>query len=107
MSLLALHLPQGQPSFRQRQTLDGREYVLACRWSMREERWYLDLFDAKGTLLAGSVKLVLHEPLLAPFGRRDAMPAGELLLLDQRPTPAPPGLDELGSVVQLLYLEAA
>lgn len=95
------------PSFTQRSHLDGREYVLAFRWSQREERWYLDLSDVNGALLVGSIKLVLFTPLLKFCRGVPGLPPGQLTLVDNRPTPAPPKIDELGTVAHLIYTEAA
>ncbi len=108
MADLRIPIAPGVPHQVQRTRLDGREYVLAFRWSQREAQWYLDLRDAEGELLAGPIKLVVHWPLLeSRRGARPEMPPGELMLVDGRQTPADPGLDELGDVVQLLYREAS
>ena len=106
MAAQRIPITPGVPNFRQRTTLDGREYVFDFRWSQREAKWYLDLRDAQGELLAGSIKLVVSWPLLDSIrGQRSAMPPGELMLIDGRQTPADPGLDELGDEVQLVYLD--
>ena len=105
---MALRIPTdpGNPNYRQRTVLSGREYVFDFRWSQRESKWYLDLRDATGALLAGCIKLVVNWPLLdAIRGARPEMPPGELMLIDSRLAPADPGLDELGDVVELVYLD--
>lgn len=107
MAVLRLPLRPSLPSYRMRVSLDGRAYVLDLRWSGREERWYLDLRDGAGALLAGSIKLVVGLPLLRRFGGRADLPPGELMVVDGRATPADPGLDELGESVQLVYFDAA
>lgn len=107
MSIQVLSLVQGRARFRERTHLSGKEYVLDFRWSQRESRWWLDLYDANGVLLVGALKLILHHPLLKYLRGVVGLPPGELLLLDTRPTPAPPGLDELGAVDMLVYVEVA
>jgi hypothetical protein len=107
MAAQTIPVAVGVPNSRQRTVLDGREYVLALRWSMREERWYLDLASANGTPLALGIKVVANYPLLASRRFSDALPPGELLANDQRSTPADPGLTELGAVVALQYIPAA
>jgi hypothetical protein len=103
-----IHVQAGSPNTRQRVVLDGREYVLDLRWSQREERWYLDLYDAIGRLLAGSVKLVVNWPLLYKLrGLEDALPPGELFAISASAAPQDPGLDELGDSVQLVYADSS
>lgn len=87
--------------------LEGRELVLDLRWSQREEKWYLDLRSADGTLLVGAIKVVVNFPLLIPYHRIAGVPAGEFFANDLRTPPADPGLDELGDVVELCYVPAA
>lgn len=107
MAVMQIPLAPGLPSYRQRTVLDGREYILVLRWSMREERWYLDMRDADGNLLVGSVKLVVGFPLLYRFRGVAGLPSGDLVVVDPRPSPVDPGLDDLGDVAQLCYLDAA
>lgn len=107
MATEVLKLSPGTPSYRQRTTLDGVAYLLDLRWSQRSAKWYLDLRDVDGTLLAGSIKLVVGYPLLASRrGQRVEMPPGELVVADGRESPADPLLDELGDSVKLVYVEA-
>lgn len=107
MGSLAISVATGTPSFRQRTTLDGREYILVFRWSQREERWYLDVLDAQENLLAGAIKIVANWPLLESRRFAAGMPPGEIVALDRRSVAADPGLDELGALVPLLYFPAA
>lgn len=107
MAVRTINLSPGVPNTRQRVVLDGREYVLALRWSQREARFYLDLADATGAPLISAMKLLPGWPLLYRHRGIDGVPPGELMVLDPRPTPAPPGLDELGDVMQLAYIDAA
>jgi hypothetical protein len=107
MTTRTIPLAPGVPFFRQRVTLDGAEYVLVLRWSQREEQWYLDLRDANGVLLVGSIKLVVNWPLLYRFRSIVGVPPGELMVVDGRAQAVDPGLAELGDVAQLVYLDAA
>lgn len=97
-------LAPGVPSYRQRTVLDGVEYVLELRWSMRERAWYLDLRDLNGRPLVLGIKLVANWPLLATFRTVEGLPRGELVVVDTRTPPRDPGLGELGADVQLVYL---
>lgn len=108
MAAITIPLAPGLPRYQQRTVLDGREYILALRWSQREERWYLDVSDANGALLVGAVKLVVGFPLLYRFcAGVPGLPPGELMVVDERPHPGDPTLGELGDVAQLIYLDAA
>lgn len=102
---LRIAIAPGTPSSRRRVQLSGRTYVLDLRWSQREERWYLDLRDSAGELLVGSIKVACNWPLLSYYHHLPGVPAGELQALDPRPSPADPGLDELGGIVALTYSE--
>lgn len=107
MAALQIALAPGVPRSRQRVTLDGREYVLALRWSQREERWYMDLLDGDDVLLVGSVKLVVGFPLLYRFRAIAGLPPGDLIVVDGRADAVDPGLADLGDVAQLIYMDAA
>lgn len=101
-------LAPGEPNTRQRVVLDGREYTLVIRWSHREERFYLDLFDGSNAPLVLGIKVIENWPLLYRFRAFvRGLPAGDLVAIDLRPTPAPPRLNDLGDVVELCYREAA
>jgi hypothetical protein len=108
MALRLIPVRPSIPSSRRRVLLDGREYVIRLRWSMREEVWYLDLLDVDGEPLLLGRPLVANRKLLGQFRQTVAgLPPGEIFAADPRPTPADPGLDELGDVVSLTYEEAA
>lgn len=91
---------------RQRVALDGIEYILDIRWSRREERFFADIFAASGAPIYQGIALTLGEPLLRTLHLVSGMPAGELVLVDPRATRAAPTLATLGSIVQLLYIDA-
>lgn len=106
MATVRINLAPGIPSYRQRTVLDGTEYILDLRWSQRESRWYLDLRSSAGALIAGAIKLVVNWPLLYRLRGVAGLPPGELWVVDTRPTPADPSLEELGDSIQLVYREA-
>lgn len=91
------------PRMRLRVVLEGREYELGLRWSMREARWYLDLRTTAGAALLLGLALVPGWPVLYRFRGLPGLPPGELLLS------APGGTVELDDVAsgRLLYQEAA
>lgn len=97
----------GKPHYRERVVLDGQEFVLTLRWSMREERFYLDVADVNGSLLVGAIKVVANWPLLDDVrGSGIAIPRGEIFAHDLRSAPVDPGLDDLGDTIALVYAPA-
>ena len=99
-------LSPGVPFFRQRTQLDGRDYLLSFFWNEREEAWYLQLDDEAGVPIAAGIKLVLDWPLIGRVA--DARrPPGSLMAVDPSGNPARPGLQDLGTRVQLVYADAA
>ncbi len=107
MTVLIIPTFPSLPSYRQRTVLDGVEFILDFRFAERERRWYLDIRKSTGQLLSGAIKLVSNFEFLASRRVSADLPAGELMVVDLRPTPADPGFDELGDVVQLIYREAS
>lgn len=87
---------QGVPYYSVRTTLDGRDFGLRFRWNQREERWYLDLRDGAGSLIAAGMKLVCNWPLLRYKKWDPRTPPGELVVVTLSPDRSPPGVDELG-----------
>lgn len=83
--------PDGQSMWSQRTSLGGRDYVLTFRWSQRAGRWSVDVADQDGDMIAAGRVLVPSRRVLR--GVRDTrLPAGDLVLIDQRSTRE--GLDD-------------
>ncbi len=86
--------------------LEGRTYTLELRWSVREERWYLDVMTEEREGIYVGIALVLNLKL----GLRCAselFPPGAFFLLDTSGANLEPGLADLGARCKLLYFEAA
>lgn len=91
--------------------LGGVPYVLKLRYSQREDRFYVSIYDSTGDrMLLGGVKVVCDFPIVR--GRAIDF-AGELIAQSNEAADrSPPGFGELGSSddgarVQLFYLEAS
>lgn len=101
--------PAGQAHWTQSTPLDGREYILTFRWSQRSGRWSLDVADEDGAaILSGRVLVPSMRVFKGVVDTR--LPAGDLVLLDQRS--AREGLDDptftsLGDRHVLVYLDGA
>lgn len=106
---MALQIPTSTelPSYVQRLTLEGREYVLAFDWNEREGRWFFDLLDSEEEPLAAGLKVVVGFPLLRRRKTDPRLPPGDFFAIDNSGTGRDPGFEELGARVVLCYLEAA
>ena len=107
MALRAIPIVPGNRASSRRVQLSGREYRLDLRWSDFEGVFYLALYTAAGVLLVAGVRVVPNLPLLSGRHGVAGVPVGELVLMDVRPTPADPGLEDLGDTVRLTYWEPA
>lgn len=108
MSLLIIPTTTGQPYYRQKTKLEGREYILEFSYNQRVQRWCLTLYDEVGTALLRGIKLVTNWPLLRHYRSDTRLPPGELIAMATDGSNEPPQLDELGEGkrVELLYLES-
>jgi hypothetical protein len=97
------------PFLTQTTTLDGVPYILAYRYSQREDRWYLQLQTIDGAPIYGSVKLVPNWPLFAQCVDARRPPGQFLVISNTKSDLSPPGLNELapGARCQLCYVPIA
>jgi hypothetical protein len=99
-------LPTDNPSFSQRVSLSGTDYVLRFDYNGRENRWYLDVFDTADSPIVRGVKLIPEWPLL----RRVAdsrKPPGHLVCTNYSGNKSgltPPGFSDLGRSFGLVYV---
>lgn len=94
-------------NYSQRTVLDGREYLLLFRWNQREGRWYLTISDQDGAPIVSGVKIVVNFPLITNRIVDARRPPGEIFATDTTGADIDPGLDDLGSRVVLIYIDAA
>lgn len=93
------------PNYRQRTTIDGRDYILVFRHNQRTGRWFMDIYDQDESLIKGGVKLVAGSPL-ASYVRDVRMWPGIMMVIDQEnepPGPTDPSLCNLGTRFLLAY----
>ena len=86
--------------------LDGTTYHLDFDWNDRDNGWYLSISTPDGTPLVSGRRLVLNFPLFSRYGNPQLSP-GVLIAIDTTNTGQEPGVSELGTRVQLVYLTAA
>jgi len=90
-------LSDGSTYYATRVNLDGTDYDFSFSWSTREQRWYLDLYDAAlGVLLVAHMKLVTSWPIWRYYHHVEDMPTGELYVLTRTADDSAPGLNDLG-----------
>lgn len=108
MAILLIPTTPGEPYYRQKTKLEGRDFVFAFSYNQRIERWYLSIYDEEETPLLLGLKLVANWPLLRHYHWDIRLPPGELMAQTLDGSTAPPALNELGAGlrVELVYLES-
>lgn len=103
---MAIRLPlddrAGLPGFSFSIALEGDVFGLTFRYNDRDQRYYLDVADEDGAILAASRKVVLNEPLLNTVVdvRR---PKGDFFAIDVG-AQAEPTLGTLGAGVDVVFV---
>jgi hypothetical protein len=106
MATRVIPIEPGEANQRLQVELDGLVFGLLLQWNDRDDAWWLSIATESGDLIVSGIRVIANTPLLRQFVG-EAMPEGELTAIDTRSPPSdPPGLDELGDVVLLVYEEA-
>lgn len=92
------------PDYEQVTTLDGTTYRLRFIWNQRSEFWTLNLYDVEGDPIVTGIKIVNDIDLLKRQ-TKDTIPPGAIVAIDTNDTGVPPGLEDLGSRILLVYYE--
>ena len=87
-------------------TLDGDIFIFAFRWNTEGEYWTFDILDFASNPLIVGVKVVINYPLIHRYAS-DLLPKGEILAVDGSAKLERIGREDLGNVVQLVYLTQA
>lgn len=100
---------QDGPYYSQVTRLDDADFTLEFRYSTREQRYYLNLYDANDVLLCAGLKLISNWPLLRYSKFRPGVPRGEIMVTAIGVDTSAPRLGELGADkrCQLTYFTAA
>lgn len=91
-------------NYTQRASLDGVDFEFRFLWNDRDRRWYLDLANSSGELLASGRKIVANRPMHTREVSED-LPAGYLVFIDLGDEGIDPGLFDLDDRVLLLYAD--
>lgn len=94
------------PYYEQRVDLDGTVFIVRYRWNSRRSYWSVDIFDADENPIVLARKLEIDTDLVRQ-SHHLACPEGVLTAFDTTVAKVPPGINELGDRVILLYVEAA
>jgi len=105
---MAVEIPltTGLPHFDVQVPLEGRTYTFELKWSVREERWYLDVLTEEREQIYSGIALVLNFRL----GFRcvdERWPPGALYAVDTSGAQLDARLDDLGERVKLVYFESS
>jgi hypothetical protein len=96
------------PHFTERVTLDGTPYTLEFRWNEREASWRFSLATAEGDPIASGLKVLPSKVLSLGWRIVDPRrPPGVFAVVDTSGADSPPGLNDLGKRVQIIYFTAA
>src|SRR5579859_5325596 len=104
--ILPLLTDEAVPHYTFECELDGVTYSFDLAWNDRDGAWYMQIGDAQENLLVGSMRVVLGK-IFAGRVQNPALPPGILVAKDTSGAEADPGLEDLGSRVQIVYYDAA
>lgn len=108
MATFVLPVPAPAPAFFAFTVeLDGRAVVVELRWNERAASWFLSLAERGGVALLAGRRVVADAPLVGRLRARDGVPPGELVAVDTGGRGEDPDRADLGTRVQLIYIEAA
>lgn len=93
----------GEPLYKERVRLEGRDYVFRFDWSNREQRFYISIFDQDETPLLLGAKVIANWGLLTRSHYNPDLPPGELIPLDLEQGGTPPTFRDFGTRVRLFY----
>lgn len=88
-------------------TLDGVDYDIRLRWNTRDESWQM-FIGLSGDPATVTFKVVNGLDLLAPYRHLEAIPDGQLYLVDNVKVNGRPGFSDTGidKRFSLVYIDA-
>ncbi|VXB25340.1 conserved hypothetical protein [Burkholderia sp. 8Y] len=82
--------------------LGGVTYKMTLRWNVPAEAWMLDVADASGSAMVGSIPLVTGVDLLGQYAYLGF--AGQLVVQTDNDPAAVPTFDNLGTTGHLYFI---
>lgn len=86
--------------------LEGVTYTFEFLWNDRDGAWYVQVGDGEENPLTGMIRVVLGKSFLSQYSD-PALPPGALVAKDTSGQNVDPGLLDLGSRVQVWYVDSA
>jgi hypothetical protein len=93
----------GQPLYKERVRLEGRDFVFRFDWNHRESRFYASIFDVDEAPLLLGVKVLSNWGMLTRSHFNPGLPPGELIPIDLESGGVPPTFNDFGTRVRLFY----
>lgn len=94
-----------QASFQEEVVLDEIPYVFKFTYNTRMEFWTMNILTKDLEPIVQGIKIVLSYELISRFANPD-LPQGQLYALDSGITETEVTRDNLGNIIQLVYVEA-
>ncbi len=109
MALIVAVDSLGEPNFEIQALADSVIYTLELRWNVRAAAWFLNLWDADGTVLIQAGQRIVVDFPLFTWSRHAvvALPPGTFSLVDTTGKRLDPDFASLGTTCQLLYTPVA
>ena len=97
--MLELYVDSNSKDQLSKVTLDGEDYNYRIYWSSLYHRWYMDWMDSSSNPLNTGTKIVVGQTLI-----KSRLFKGTIVALSVSADERPPGREELGKRVKILYL---
>lgn len=106
MSVLQIPLETGLSAYTVRVPLDETMFRLTFRWNERALCWFMDVHADSGEAVVTGLRVVVGLTLLRQHRYRQNAPKGNLVAFDTTNRAIDPGLNDFGTRVVLLYIDA-
>lgn len=92
------------PHYMMNVLLQGVIFQLVFDWNDRASRWYLQVNDSSGSMIAGGLPLLVRTPVLKSVVTDIRRPNGDFVAEDTTGKDQEAGLTDLGGRVLVLYV---
>jgi hypothetical protein len=106
MTVYRLPVDAVDPHFNFSVDLDGRPFIVAFDWNIRELAWYFSIYsddESSTPVLEGWRVVIAGTPLARARGA--SRPPGQIVFVDLSGDGTDPGRDDLGVSVAVLYYD--
>lgn len=106
MAVTVVDTSQQLFDYRQRVAFDGTTFELRFRWNTRMQAWFMDVLDEDRNTVVYARRCIIEWTMLRQSRHVDGAPAGELINIDTTQRDVPPTLEDFGTRVLMMYLDA-